>query len=177
MSVRKMSIIGFLSGFMGSIAGCGSIPKGLEPVKEFEAERYLGTWYEIARLDHPFERGLNHVTATYSLRRDGKIEVLNRGYNTQKDKWIQARATAVFAGNESTGSLKVTFFWPFAAGYHILALDREHYEYALVCGDSRKYLWILARRPQMEREQLHELLQKAERWGFQTECLIYPVQE
>jgi len=177
MSGRNVSLIGFLSGLLGSLAGCSSIPKGLEPVKGFELERYLGTWYEIARLDHSFEQDLSHVTASYSLRPDGKIEVLNRGFNAKKDKWVQARAMAVFSGDENVGSLKVTFFWPFAGGYNILALDRENYQYAMVCGNSRKYLWILAYRPQMEKDQLDELLRQAEKWGFQTENLIYPVQE
>lgn len=177
MRSRILSVIGLLSGLLGGLTGCSSIPKGLEPVGGFEADRYLGTWYEIARLDHSFERGLGYVTAAYSLRPDGKIEVINRGYKANKAKWVQARGTAVFIGDETTGSLKVTFFWPFAAGYHIIALDHEHYEYAMVCGYSRKYFWILSRQPKMDPTLLEGLVRQAETWGFQTESLIYPAQQ
>ncbi len=155
------------------LGGCAAAPDGLQPVTGFEAERYLGKWYEIARLDHSFERGLSRVTAEYARRDDGHIQVINRGYDARQDKWREARAVASFAGAEDVASLKVTFFWPFAGAYHVIALDKEDYQYALVTSSSRSYLWILARRPQLEAEILEDLLAKASGWGFRTEDLIF----
>ncbi len=168
---------GLVCGLLAVLSGCGSIPAGVEPVGDFEIDRYLGTWYEIARLDHSFERGLSHVTAEYTALPDGRIGVRNRGYNAAKEKWSEATAKARFAGDPTVGSLRVTFFWPFSAGYHIIALDRQNYEYAMVCSNSRNYLWILARKPVLEAEPLERLVQQAKAWGFATEALIFPSHE
>jgi apolipoprotein D and lipocalin family protein len=155
------------------LGGCASAPEGLQPVTGFQADRYLGTWYEIARLDHPFERGQTKVTAEYSQRDDGSIQVVNRGYDVRRGKWREARAVARFIGPKDVASLRVTFFWPFSGAYHVIALDREGYEYALVTSSSRDYLWILARQKQLDPAIQNELLAKAKGWGFRTEDLIF----
>jgi apolipoprotein D and lipocalin family protein len=159
------------------LAGCAGIPDGVEPVTGFDLHRYLGHWYEIARLDHSFERGLSNVTATYRLRRDDSIEVVNRGYDEAKGRWQEARGRAYPVGDPTVGRLKVSFFGPFYGGYNILALDKENYRYALVCGPSRDYLWILARSRTLNPAVLQKLIAKAERLGFDTDQLIYPVHD
>jgi len=114
--------------------GCAGIPKGVEPVKDFEIKRYLGTWYEIARYDHFFERGLEQVTAHYSMRRDGGVRVVNRGYDPEKGVWKEAVGKAFFVSKPDIGRMKVSFFGPFYGGYNIIDLDSEDYSFALVCG-------------------------------------------
>lgn len=155
-------------------SGCAGLPEGLEAVSGFELDRYLGAWHEIARLDHPFERGLVSVTAEYSMREDGGVRVVNRGYDTAEKTWKRAEGRAYFAGDPSVGMLKVSFFRPFYGGYNIIALDKEDYSYAMVAGPSRKYFWILSREPEMERELLERLIGKATEMGFDTSGLIFP---
>ena len=153
------------------LAGCTGIPDGIEPVDNFELEPYLGTWYEIARLDHSFERGLSNVTANYSLRDDGGVVVLNRGYRAGKDEWDEAQGKAYFIDDPSIGRLKVSFFGPFYGAYNIFELG-DNYEYSLVAGPDRSYLWILAREARLPQAMLDELLSKAEAAGFDTSELI-----
>lgn len=160
-------IVGWLAG------GCVGVPDGVTPVRNFELERYLGTWYEIARLDHSFERGLTNVTATYSMRDDGGVKVINRGYNTDDGKWETAEGRAYFVDDPDTGRLKVSFFWIFYGGYNIIALDQENYEYALVCGPDTGYLWILAREPDLEQTVIDNLVKQAEAANFPTNELIW----
>jgi apolipoprotein D and lipocalin family protein len=158
------------------LAGCSYTPEGARPVENFQLERYLGTWYEIARLDHSFERGLSRVSARYSKRDDGGINVINRGYDSRKERWKEAKGRAYFVGEPTVAQLKVTFFWPFYGGYNVLELDPE-YRYALVSGPNRSYLWILSRTRQLDRQVLDELIAKAEQLGFATEELIRVEQE
>ena len=153
--------------------GCVRLPSGLEPVDAFDLNRYLGTWYEIARLDHSFERGLSHVTAEYSLGSAGAVNVVNRGYSQEKKTWKEAHGRAFFTDSPRIGKLKVSFFGPFYGGYNIIGLDRENYSYALVCGPSRSYLWILARTPSLDPQTLQNLVARAASLGFKTENLIY----
>ncbi len=154
--------------------GCTSIsiPRGLTPVTGFELDRYLGRWYEIARLDHRFERGLDNVFAEYTARPDGRIAVLNRGYDPVRNTWRQARGVAHFIGDRTTASLAVCFFWPFYGGYHVIVLDRKNYAHAMVAGPSRDYLWILAREPQLPDDVTDALLDQARAWGFPTDGII-----
>jgi apolipoprotein D and lipocalin family protein len=149
------------------------IPENVNPVDGFDVNRYLGTWYEIVRLDHSFEKGLEKVTAHYSLREDGGVRVINRGYDPRKKEWKEAQGRAYFVDSPTAGRLKVSFFGPFYGSYNIIALDKERYEYALVCGPNTSYLWILSRTPEMERGLLNLLIDKAKRWGFKTEDLIF----
>ncbi len=155
-------------------AGCGGgVPEGLDPITGFDVNRYLGKWYEIARLDHRFERGLDEVSAHYSLNEDGSIKVINRGWKSAGNEWKQAEGRARFAGARDIGALEVSFFGPFWGGYNILILDSD-YTYALVSGPSRKYLWILARTPTLPPETIASLTEQAAEWGFDTDALIFP---
>jgi apolipoprotein D and lipocalin family protein len=154
--------------------GCSGIPSGVTVIEDFDQNQYLGKWYEIARLDHSFERGLSRVTAEYTLRPDGRIDVLNRGYNPAKDAWQEARGIARLAGDPKIGSLKVSFFAPIWADYHIIALDKDTYQYAMVTSSSRDYLWILARTSALDEQVLNELLKKAAEWDYAVDKLIYP---
>jgi len=153
------------------LAACAQIPEGLEPVRGFDANRYLGTWYEVARLDHRFERGLTKVTATYTARDDGGIDVLNRGFDATKGAWSEARGRARFVGPRDVGQLEVSFFGPFYGGYNVVDLDPD-YTLALVAGPSRSYLWILAREPAPPREAVDRLVARAQALGFDTGGLI-----
>ena len=153
--------------------GCAQIPEGVVAVKGFEVQRYLGTWYEIARLDHSFERGLVNVTATYSLNEDGSMRVVNRGYDPRQNRWKEAEGRAHFISGSDLGRLKVSFFGPFYGGYNILEIDERNYSYALICGNNRSYLWILARQPELSQDVMDSLTQKANYLGFDTDALIY----
>ena len=127
------------------LVGCTGRQDGVEPVSPFDITRYQGVWYEIMRLDHSFERGLTNVTAAYELGDDGTVGVLNRGFDREKCRWKEADCIAKFQGEKTVASLSVTFFWPFAGGYHVFALDQKDYGYALVAGPSYDYLWIRIR--------------------------------
>jgi len=155
------------------LSGCTSIPENVEPVKGFQLQRYLGQWYEIARLDHSFERGLSHVTATYSMRTDGGVRVLNRGYSDEKQKWKEAEGKAYFVQNADVGYLKVSFFGPFYGSYIIVELDSANYQYALVSGPDKSYLWILARAPELKQEIIDRLVAKAAALGYDTSKLTF----
>ena len=155
------------------LAGCVGIPDRVRPVENFALDRYLGRWYEIARLDHPFERGLSRVTAHYSLRADGCVKVVNRGYDAEKDRWQEAEGKACFVRGPDLGYLKVSFFGPFYGSYVVFELDHENYRYALVCGPDTSYLWILARGPGLEPAILERLIAKAAAAGFDTQQLIF----
>lgn len=154
------------------ISGCTGLPKNVVPVNEFDADRYLGTWYEIARLDHRFERGLTNVTATYSVRKDGGLVVENRGYSSKKGQWQDATGKAFFVGDKTTGHLKVSFFGPFYGSYAVFELDKDDYQYAFVSGNSTKYLWMLSRTPEVSAEVMNDFKSKAGELGFDTSKLI-----
>lgn len=155
------------------VSACTGIPEGVSPVTGFDLNRYLGTWYEIARLDHSFERDLQQVTADYSVREDGGIRVVNRGYNTKKQAWEQAEGKAYFIGDSDVGRLKVSFFGPFYGAYNIMELDRENYQYAMISGPDRSYLWILARTPDPGQATVDRLVEQAAGLGFDSEQLIF----
>ncbi len=167
--MKRVAILLFLLG----LAGCTSVPEGVMPVSGFESERYLGTWYEIARFDHSFEEGLSRVTATYSKRDDGGIKVINRGYDAEIGEWDEAEGKAYFVGDETIGHLKVSFFGPFYASYVIADLDKAEYQYSLVTGPDRSYLWILARQPTLPKSVLNDLVNKAKSLGYPTDELIW----
>lgn len=151
----------------------GKLPHNVEPVRDFDAHRYLGVWYEIARLDHFFERNLEKVTANYSMRNDGGIMVVNRGFDPKFNEWKKSKGKAYFIYGSNIGRLKVSFFWPLYGGYNIIELDKMNYSYALVCGPNKYYLWILARKPDMEESVKSALIKKAKDLGFNTEKLIF----
>jgi apolipoprotein D and lipocalin family protein len=162
---------------VGLLSACTSVPEGIQPVNNFELPRYLGKWYEIARFDHSFEEGLEQVTADYSMRDDGGVKVLNRGFSPEKGQWDEAEGKAYFVKNSDVGHLKVSFFGPFYASYVIFLLDKTDYNYAVITGPNRDYLWILARNPQLSTDVQTAVLQKARDAGFQTERLIWVKQK
>jgi apolipoprotein D and lipocalin family protein len=157
----------------GILAGCTvKVPEGIEPVTGFDAARYMGRWYEIARLDHSFERGMERITAEYALRPDGTVQVTNRGFVTAKGEWKEAAGKAKFVGSPDVGALKVSFFGPFYGGYNIVDLDPQ-YQHVLIAGPNRSYLWILSRTPDPPRAEVERLVAKAAALGFDTGALIY----
>lgn len=154
------------------ITACTGVPQGIEPVTGFDKERYLGTWYEIARLDHSFEEGLSRVSAEYSLNDDGSIRVINRGYSEEDGEWQEAKGRAVFVEDENTAHLKVSFFGPFYASYVVFDLDKEDYSRAYVTGYSRDYLWFLSRTPEVSEQALDRFRAKIRAEGFDPDELI-----
>jgi apolipoprotein D and lipocalin family protein len=162
----------WLIAFLAVLAGCVGMPEGVRPVTGFDAERYLGTWYEIARLDHSFERGLSRVTAEYRRRDDGSIAVTNRGWSADEQRWKQAEGRALFVESPDVGYLKVSFFGPFYGAYIVFELDRD-YRHALVSGPDRSYLWLLARSPALDAATRDRLVARAAALGFDTSKLIF----
>jgi apolipoprotein D and lipocalin family protein len=154
------------------LTGCVRVPKGIEPVRGFDLDRYLGTWYEIARLDHSFERGMQRVTAEYSLREDGGVRVVNRGYRPADGEWDEAVGKAYFVEDEDTGYLKVSFFGPFYGAYVIFELDQDDYQYAFISGPSTSYLWLLSRTPTVSPGVMNRFLERSAALGFDTDELI-----
>ena len=157
---------------------CMGVPENVEIVDGVKPEQYLGTWYEISRLDHSFERGLDNVTAHYEQNADGSIKVINRGYNREDKKWDEAVGKAYFiekpnADNTYLGKLKVSFFGPFYGAYNIIALDKVYYNYVMICGPGKDYLWILSRTPELTYPIKQELVSQANALGFATDKLIY----
>ena len=153
-------------------SSCSTIPKGVKAVSPFELDRYLGKWYEIARFDFRFEKGLNNVTAEYSLRSDGKVKVLNRGYDYEEKIWKEAIGKAKLAGEENIAMLKVSFFGPFYTGYNVIALDAD-YQYALVAGKNFDYLWILSREKTIPENIKTEYVELAKSLGFKVSNLLW----
>ena len=155
------------------LAACTGLPDNVKPVSGFQAERYLGRWYEIARLDHSFERGMSRVTAEYTARADGGLEVLNRGYLAESKTWKEARGKAHFVDGQDRGHLKVSFFGPFYGSYVIFELDAVEYSYALVSGPNKSFLWLLARSPTLNAATRDRLLARAAALGFDTSRLVF----
>jgi apolipoprotein D and lipocalin family protein len=159
------------------ISGCVGLPDNVAPVGDFKLERYLGKWYEIARLDHSFERGLTHVTADYSSRPDGGVRVVNRGYSEKEASWKEIEGKAYFVGQPHQGYLKVSFFGPFYGSYIVFELDHQGYEYSMVSGPDKSWLWILARRPAMDDALKKTLVERAAQLGFDTGKLLFVNQQ
>ena len=159
------------------LSGCLGVPASVEPVQGFDLNRYLGKWYEIARLDHSFEEGLDNVTAVYSLRDDGGVNVVNRGFLSKDDVYQQAEGRAYFVNDSDEGYLKVSFFRPFYASYVIFELDQDGYQYAFVSGPDTSFLWLLSRTPTVEQALLDHFIETSASLGFDTEELIFPIQK
>jgi len=156
---------------------CTGIPEGMKAVKNFDSERYLGTWYEIARLDHSFEEGLEQVTATYSMRADGGIKVVNKGYSTDNQEWKEAVGKAYFVDDKNIGHLKVSFFGPFYGSYIVFKMDQVDYQYAFISSYNHEYLWLLSRTPEISDEIKQDFIETARKYGFETEQLIFVNQQ
>jgi len=157
--------------------GCTGLPEGVSPVGGFDVNKYMGKWYEIARLDHSFERGMDNVTAEYSLRDDGGVKVLNRGFSVDSNKRKEIDGKAYFVKGVNEGYLKVSFFGPFYGSYVVFDLDKENYQYAFVSGPDTSYLWLLARTPTVSEEVVTRFVEKSKALGFDTDALIFVRQE
>ena len=168
----------FTAAIVLAISGCSSTspPPGIAPVTPFDLARYEGRWYEVARLDHSFERGMMDVSATYQRQSDGSVRVVNRGFDVAKNQWRQAVGKALFTGDANTASLKVSFFGPFYGGYHVAALDAD-YQWALVVGPDRSYFWVLSRTRQLAPALHEQIIARAKALGIDTQALIWVTHE
>ena len=165
----QYAVIGVLSLWL---LACTGVPEGVDPVSGFDQNRYLGTWYEIARLDHSFEHGLSEVSATYDVNPDGSISVLNRGFDQEEGEWREAEGVARFVQSPDIAHLKVSFFGPFYGSYVVFELG-ENYDYAFVSGFNRSYLWFLARTPRVSEALRVQFLQRITELGFDPAELIW----
>ncbi|OEE12407.1 lipocalin family protein [Aliivibrio fischeri] len=170
---KSISKVGFGAVILMMLNGCLGMPKGVEPVTGFELNRYLGTWYEIARLDHSFEDGLSQVSAEYSINEDGSVKVINRGFSDQDQQWSEALGKAKFVDGSDEGYLKVSFFGPFYGSYVVFELDKENYQYAFVSGPDLDYLWLLSRTKKVDQEVIERFVSTAQSLGFKTNELIF----
>jgi apolipoprotein D and lipocalin family protein len=155
------------------VSGCLGMPKNVLPVQGFELDKYLGKWYEIARLDHSFERGLEQVTAEYALTDDGGVSVINRGFSSAKNEWSEANGKASLVNDPDEAYLKVSFFGPFYGSYVIFDLDKVNYEYAFVSGPDLSYLWLLSRKKNISPEVMSRFIEESRQLGFNTKELIF----
>ncbi len=156
-----------------TLSACTGVPEGVNPVDGFDSDRYLGKWYEIARLDHSFERGLDQVTAEYSIRDDGGLKVINRGYDRDNNEWKQTEGKAFFVDDRDKGHLKVSFFGPFYSSYVVFDLDKKDYQYAFIAGYNKSYLWLLSRTPAISDELVERFISRSRELGFDTDKLIF----
>lgn len=177
MMFKSISKVGFGAVILMMLNGCLGMPKGVEPVTGFELNRYLGTWYEIARLDHSFEDGLSQVSAEYSINEDGSVKVINRGFSDQDQQWSEALGKAKFVDGSDEGYLKVSFFGPFYGSYVVFELDKENYQYAFVSGPDLDYLWLLSRTKKVDQEVIERFVSTAQSLGFKTNELIFVEQK
>ncbi|WP_460483581.1 lipocalin family protein [Comamonas humi] len=143
----------------------------MRPVSAFDVKRYMGTWYELARVENRFEKGLTAVSAHYSLNDDGSVTVVNRGYDLVKQEWREARGRARFLGDTRQAALKVSFFGPFYGGYNVVSLD-DDYQTALVIGESLDYFWLLSRSKALPECQVQDLLKKAQGFGVDLDRVV-----
>ncbi len=154
------------------VNACVKVPEWVTPVKNFKVKRFMGTWYEIVRLDHRFERGMNSVTANYSLDPDGGIKIQNSGYMVRWKEWRYREARASFVDQTNIGLLKVAYTRPLYFPYVIFKLDPD-YEYAFVCGKDRSLLWLLSRTEYVDQDVIDDFVAEAKKLGFDTSKLIF----
>ncbi len=178
ISVSRRQRLGLLALLLAGsallLAGCASTrpPPGVTAVSPFDVQRYAGRWYELARLDHAFERGMTDVSASYTVQSNGSVHVVNRGFAPATGQWRETVGKALFTGAPTIGSLKVSFFGPFYGGYHVAALDPD-YRWALVLGPDTSYCWILARDKQLPAAQREAIVARAQALGVDTPSLIW----
>ena len=174
MQLLPLRLLALLFSAIALLTGCGmsSLPIGINPVTPFDLQRYQGQWYELARLDHIFERGLTDASALYQPQADGSVRVVNRGFDPAKGEWREVTGKALFVGAPTTGSLKVSFFGPFYGGYHVAVLDPD-YRWALVVGPDRSYCWVLARSKTLAPSTKAEIVARAKALGIDTDALIW----
>ena len=151
-------------------------PTGVQPVDNFDVSRFLGRWYEIARIDHRSEKGLVRSRAEFSLAPNGCIQVINRGFDIRHNRWKQARGKAQFVGRSNEAALKVSFCRPFYVGYNVVALD-EQYQWAMVIGSSLDCFRILSRSPVLADSVRQQLLAQADQIGIDLERILWVMQD
>ena len=172
-ALRMLALLILLVTGLAALPGCSTRPPiGISAITPFDVQRYQGHWYEVARLDHVFERGMTDVSATYQPQADGSLRVINRGFDAAKGEWREAIGKALFSAAPTTASLKVSFFGPFYGGYHVAALDAD-YRWALVVGPDRSYCWILSREKQLNAAQREAIIARANELGIDTSALIW----
>lgn len=171
LRMKQSYKISFLLVFL-SLCGCTGIPKGITPVNNFNLDSYLGTWYEIARLDNRFEEGMSQVTASYSPNLDGSVRVINSGYIGESQSWESVEGKAVFVSSENTGHLKVSFFGPFYSSYVVFQLA-DDYSYSYVTGSNRDYLWFLSRTPDIDNTLKTAFIAQARELGFAYQDILW----
>ena len=159
---------------VAALSACSTprTPDGIKPVSGFDVERYLGHWHEVARIENSFERGLIQASATYSRNNDGTVKVLNRAYDPLSRKWKETDGVARFVGDTDRAALKVSFFGPFYGGYNVVALD-ENYQWAMVVGSSKDYLWILSRTPALPWHVREHLIERARTMGIDVKKILW----
>ena len=155
------------------VAACTGTKVPVTPISNFDSDAYLGTWHEIARTEHRFERGLDTVSATYSLRPDGKIKVYNIGCKTKSKKWNDITGSAHLSKGDDVGQLSVSFFWPISAPYIIFEMDEAAADYAYVSGGTDRYLWLLARTTEVSEARKADFVEKAKALGYDTDDLVW----
>lgn len=159
-----------------ALSACATrIPPGIEPVA-FDVERYAGHWYEVARIDHRFEKGLVRTSATYSRHSNGTLRVLNRGFDPKRQQWKESEGKARFMGDPRQAALKVSFFGPFYGGYNVVALDPQ-YRWAMVIGSSLDYFWILSRTPTLPDGVQERLMSQARALGVDETKVLWVLQD
>src|SRR5436190_10416798 len=161
---------------IGIFSACSNIPEKAKAIENFNVNRYLGVWYEIARTDNRFERNMDNVVAKYSLKSNGELVVFNSGYNYEKKEWKSITGSAKFRGDKNTAALTVTFFKPFYGGYNVIAIDKD-YKYALVAGNDLEYLWLLSKEKSMPDNIKQQYLKLAGEIGYDTSKLIWVNQD
>jgi apolipoprotein D and lipocalin family protein len=164
--------VGLLSLIVLSLVACTGKPEGIEPISAFDSERYLGKWYEVARIENRFEQGLSQVTATYTARDDGGITVVNRGFDMSEARWKEAIGKAYFVDDRSSAHLKVSFFGPFYASYIAFHVG-ENYDHAFITGNSKDYLWLLSRTPSVSETTKADFLSQAQKLNFDLTNLVW----
>ncbi len=167
-----LGVSAVIGAVMIGINGCATMPKGAMAINDFDPDKYLGKWYEIARFDFRFERNMDNTTAVYSKNEDNSINVVNRGYNYKKGKWSEAVGKAKLVDKPNVGRLKVSFFGPFYSPYNIIKLDPE-YKHALIVGKNTDYIWFLSRTPDMPEDVKAEYMKTAEELGFDLSRLVW----
>lgn len=169
--MKKLASILLMTTILG-LFGCVTKPDNIQPVQNFQANKYLGKWYEIARFDNSFEKGMTNVYAEYSLNPDGSIKVINSGVTPSTGKRSYAKGVAKFVENKDTAFLKVSFFRPFYGAYVVFKID-DNYKYAYVAGDNQNYLWLLSRTKTVPNNVRQDFVARAKDLGFDTDKLVW----
>lgn len=160
----------------GLAVSCSTTDFSLSTADNVDLTKYMGTWYEIARIDFTFEKNLKNTTADYRMNKDGTVMVLNTGFNEKKNRWQSSEGRARMRKDSKSSELEVSFFGPFYSDYNILEIMGD-YEYALVAGKNNDYLWILSRTKTIPDDVKSAFLEKAKKLGFDTNRLIWVSQD